>query len=89
MDFTSIYAKLFSRRTRARATAVRQLLDRINIEGRLVEMDALNTQDETVQKILFERGADYIASIKDNQPTLATTAQTLLPQGVSPSGSHD
>jgi hypothetical protein len=70
-------------------TAVRQLLDRIDIDGRLVEMDALNTQDETVQKILFERGADYIVSIKDNQPTLATTAQTLLPQDVSPSGSHD
>jgi hypothetical protein len=70
-------------------TAVRQLLDRIDIEGRLVEMDALNTQDETVQKILFERGADYIVSIKDNQPTLATTAQTLLPQSVPPSGGHD
>jgi hypothetical protein len=69
-------------------TAVRQLLDRIDIEGRLVEMDALNTQDETVQKVLFERGADYIVPIKDNQPTLATTAQTLLPQGVSPSGGH-
>jgi Domain of unknown function (DUF4338)/DDE_Tnp_1-associated/Transposase DDE domain len=69
-------------------TAVRQLINRIELEGRLVEMDALNTQDETVQKILYEKGADYIVSIKDNQPTLATTAQTLLPQDVSPSGSH-
>lgn len=70
-------------------TAVRQLIDRSNLEGCLVEMDALNTQDETVQKLLHEKGADYIVSIKDNQPTLATTAQTLLPQGVPPSGGHD
>lgn len=69
--------------------AVRQLLERTDLEGCLVETDALNTQDETVQKILYEKGADYVVSIKDNQPTLATTAQTLLPQGVPPSGSHD
>jgi hypothetical protein len=70
-------------------TAARQLLERMDLEGCLVEMDALHTQDETVQKILYEKGADYIVSIKDNQPTLATTAQTLLPQDVPPSGRHD
>jgi hypothetical protein len=69
-------------------TAVRQLMERTELEGRLVEMDALNTQDETVQKLLYEKGADYVVSIKDNQPTLATTAQTLLPQGTPPSGGH-
>jgi hypothetical protein len=46
------------------------------------------TQDETEQKILYEKGADYMVSIKDNQPTLVTTAQTLLPQDVPPSSSH-
>ena len=70
-------------------TAVRQLIERTDLEGCLVEMDALNTQDETVQKLLYEKGADYIVSIKANQPTLATTAQTLLPQDLPPSGSHD
>jgi hypothetical protein len=70
-------------------TAARQLIQRTDLAGCLVEMDALNTQDETVQKLLYEKGADYIVSIKDNQPTLATTAQTLLPQDVPPSGSHD
>ena len=70
-------------------TAVRQLLDRPDLEGCLVEMDALNTQDETVRKLLHEKGADYIVSLKDNQLTLATTAQTLLPQDVPPSGGHD
>jgi hypothetical protein len=68
--------------------AVRQVIDRPDLEGCLVEMDALNTQDETVRKLLHEKGADYIVSIKDNQPTLATTAQTLLPQDIPPSGGH-
>jgi DDE_Tnp_1-associated/Transposase DDE domain len=70
-------------------TAARQLIERTPLEGCLVEMDALNTQDETVQKLLYEKGADYIVSIKDNQPTLAATAQILLPQDVPPSGGHD
>ena len=70
-------------------TAVRQLIDRPDLEGCLVEMDALNTQDETVRKLLHEKGADYIVSIKDNQLTMATTAQTLLAQDVPPSGGHD
>jgi hypothetical protein len=70
-------------------TAVRQLIERTDLEGCLVEMDALNNQDETVQKLLYEKGADYIVSIKDNQPTLATLAQNLLPRDVPPSGSHD
>ena len=69
-------------------TAVRQLIERTDLEGCLVEMDALHTQDETVQKLLYEKGADYIVSLKDNQPTLATTAQTLLAQDVPPSGGH-
>ena len=65
-------------------TAVRQLIERTDLAGCLVEMDALNTQDETVQKLLYDKGADYIVVIKDNQPTLAATAQTLLPQDVPP-----
>ena len=35
-------------------TALRDLVDRIDLDGRLVEMDALHTQDETVQKLLYQ-----------------------------------
>lgn len=70
-------------------TALRELVDPIDLDGRLVEMDALHTQDETVQKILYEKGADYIVTLKDNQPTLLATAQNLLPQDTPPSGGHD
>ena len=69
--------------------AVRKLVDRLDLNGRLAEMDAMHTQDETVQKLLYEKGADYIVTIKDNQPTLATTAETLLAQDAPPSSSHD
>ena len=34
-------------------TAVRQLIHRTDLAGCLVEMDALNTRDETVQKLLY------------------------------------
>lgn len=69
-------------------TALRTLVDRLDLDGRLVEMDALHTQDETVQKLLYEKGADYLVTIKANQPTLLATAQTLLPETVPPSGGH-
>ena len=70
-------------------TALRQLVEPVDLDGRLVAMDALHTQDETVQKLLYEKGADYIVTLKDNQPTLAATAQNLLPQASPPSGGHD
>ena len=70
-------------------TALRELLDPLDLDGRLVEMDALHTQDETVQKLLYEKGADYTVVLKDNQPTLLATAQNLLPQDIPPSGGHD
>ena len=70
-------------------TAVRQLVERIDLDGRLVETDAMHTQDETVQKLLYEKGADYIVTIKDNQPTLLKTAQNLLAQDVPPSSGRD
>ena len=69
-------------------TALRQLVDPIDLDGCLVETDALHTQDETVQKLLYEKGADYIVTLKDNQPTLLATAQNLLPQDSPPSGGH-
>ena len=70
-------------------TALRQLVDPIDLDGCLVETDAMHTQDETVQKLLYEKGADYIVTLKDNQPTLLATAQNLLPQDSPPSGGHD
>ena len=51
-------------------------------------MDALHTHHETVHQILYECEAEYLLPIKDNQPTLLKTAQTLLPADVSPYSCH-
>lgn len=59
--------------------AARKLLERVEIEGRLVSLDALHTQHETARAVVWEGGGDYLLTVKDNQPTLRATLQTLLP----------
>jgi hypothetical protein len=66
--------------------AARRLLARIPITGRLVSLDALHTQHQTAGQIVIEAGADYLLTLKDNQPTLLETAQTLVPSAFFPSG---
>jgi hypothetical protein len=56
--------------------AVQQLLRTVPLrEGDKVTGDALNTQRETAQIIVQERGADYLLSVKGNQPGMAATLQ--------------
>lgn len=66
--------------------AVRQLLTQTEFTDALLALDAAHTQHETLQPILYDQGADYLVPLKDNQPTLLATAQTLLPETLSPSG---
>lgn len=66
--------------------AVRRLLERANLAGRLVSLDAMHTQHQTAAQIVLQNGADYLLTLKDNQPTLSQTAQTLLPGDFFPSG---
>ena len=39
---------------------------------------------ETGQLILYEKGGDYLMTVKGNQPTLQTTLQDLFNKQVSP-----
>lgn len=67
--------------------AARQVLRRLDLAGKIVLADALHTQVETGQQILFEQGGDFLLTVKGNQPTLQTTLQKLFePQAFSPSG---
>ena len=66
--------------------AARRLLARIPIQGRLVSLDAMHTQHQTAGQIVIDAGADYLLTLKDNQPTLTETAQTLIPSAFFPSG---
>ena len=70
--------------------AAQILLDRQDVEGKLVVLDALHTQDLTAQKIVFERGGDYVLTVKKNQEALyQTLEQKLQPQPFSPSTNQE
>ena len=48
--------------------------------------DALHTQNETAQQILYEQGGDYLMTVKGNQPTVQKTLEKLFKkQPFSPS----
>jgi hypothetical protein len=66
--------------------AARQLLERLELAGKLVVADAAHTQVETARQILFAQGGDYVMTVKANQKTLQSTLQTLFEKrGFSPS----
>ncbi len=66
--------------------AARLLLRQQELAGKIVLADALHTNQETAQQILFEGGGDYLMTVKANQPTLYQTLETLFtPQRFSPS----
>jgi len=49
--------------------AATQLLDEVDLTGRLVTGDALLTQREVSRRVV-DRGGDYLLPVEDNQPTL-------------------
>jgi hypothetical protein len=66
----------------------RELLQRLDVEGRLVGLDALHTQMETACRIVQEAGGDYMLTAKDNQKGIRRTVQGLMagtPAAFSPS----
>jgi len=62
----------------------RTLIQRLDLQGKMVQLDGLHTQHQTVHEILYDQGADYSLILRDNQPTLLKTAQQLLPADLPP-----
>lgn len=58
----------------------RQLFEKLDLEGRLVSLDALHTQTETGLELVQEHGADYTLTVKDNQPGIHQTIKQMLPE---------
>ena len=58
--------------------AARDLLDKIDVAGKIVVTDALHTQQETAQQIVFGCGGDYVFTVKDNQKNLKENIDRLL-----------
>jgi len=68
--------------------AARELLGRVPVHGKTALADALHTQTETVQQILFEGGGDYALTVKNNQKELVQTLATLLTPGKFSPSAH-
>lgn len=68
--------------------AARAQLAKVELHGKTVLTDALHTQVQTVQQILFEGGGDYLLTVKANQKELAQTLATLLAPGKFSPSAH-
>jgi hypothetical protein len=56
---------------------VKPLFENIDIEGSVVTADALHTQKDFANYLLEEKKADYVFTVKDNQPTLLDDIKSL------------
>jgi hypothetical protein len=68
--------------------AARDLLDQLPLVNQTTLSDALHTQIQTAQKVLFERGGDFLMTVKDNQKELVQTLATLLTPGKFSPSAH-
>jgi hypothetical protein len=69
----------------------RALFGRLDLEGRLVGLDALHTQAATACTLLQQAGANYLLTVKDNQKGIRRTLRTRFsatPADFSPSANH-
>jgi len=69
----------------------RALFGRLDLDGRLVELDALHTQTATACALVQQGGADYLLTVKDNQKGIRRTLRTCfsaMPADFSPSTDH-
>ena len=65
-------------------TAVRPLLANLDITGCVITADAMHTQKDTARFIVEEKHADYLFTVKDNQPTLRQDIESLPMEAFSP-----
>jgi len=65
------------------------LLADVDLTGRTVTADALHTQVELAEHLVEERDADYVFTVKDNQPTLRARIEAVEWESLPPSGHDD
>lgn len=54
-----------------------ELIDRIDVKGAVVTIDAMGCQKQIAQRIISAKG-DYVLAVKDNQPKLHEAVKTLF-----------
>jgi hypothetical protein len=58
-------------------TVVKALLDPLPLKGRIITADAIHTQKTTATYVVEEKKADYVFTVKDNQPYLREAIKEL------------
>ena len=58
-------------------TVIPELIDRIDVKGAVVTIDAMGCQKEIARKIVDAKG-DYVLAVKDNQPKLHEAVKLLF-----------
>ena len=58
--------------------AARKLFERLDLDGKRVSLDALHTQAETARVLVLEHGADYLLTVKGNQPGVRENLERLV-----------
>ena len=56
----------------------RELFHKLDLDGRKVSLDALHTQDQTARDLVLEHGADFLFTVKANQPTIKANIEKLV-----------
>jgi len=69
--------------------AARELLGHLELAHKTTLADALHTQVQTVQQVLFQGGGDYALTVKANQKELVQTLTTLLTPGKFSPSTHN
>jgi hypothetical protein len=69
---------LVDEKTNEIPVAQKELITPLDLEGRLVSLDALHTQDETARRVVMDAGGDYLLTAKKNQPTLLANIQNKV-----------
>jgi hypothetical protein len=67
---------------------IQPLLEKLDVKGAVITADAMHTQKETARYIVEEKKADYLFTVKDNQPSLRDDIALLHLEAFPPSGDH-
>jgi len=64
--------------------AARELFAKLDLDGKLVSLDALHTQRQTARELVLKHGGDYVFTVKGNQPTLCAEIEQRLDDPAAP-----
>lgn len=70
-------------------TSVEPLLRGVDIGGAVVTGDAMFAQKRIAEHLVEDKRADYLFTVKDNQPTLRADIEALGLDATPPCGMHD